>query len=73
MAEEGILEKYALFSVLIGFFLSAINFFTSPFWTGWNLYLMNGNYISIVGKLKLFYIVGTLVGTFTGMLSLVLI
>ena len=74
MDEEGILEKYASYSpFLIGFFLSAINFLQVPFWTGWNLYLMNGNYISIVGKLKLFYIVGTLIGTFTGMLSLVLI
>lgn len=72
--EQGVLEKYAAYSpFLIGLFLSAINFLQLPFWAGWNLYLMNGNYISIVGKLKLFYIGGTLVGTFMGMLSLVLI
>ena len=72
--QQGILEKYALYSpFLIGVFLSAINFLQLPFWTGWNLYLMNGNYISIVNKLKLYYIAGTLVGTFMGMLSLVLI
>ena len=74
IAEQGILQKYAAYSpFLIGLFLSAINFLQLPFWTGWNLYLMNGNYISIVGKLKLFYIAGTLIGTFMGMLSLVLL
>jgi hypothetical protein len=72
--QQGILEKYALYSpFLIGVFLSAINFLQLPFWTGWNLYLINGNYISIINKLKLYYIAGTLVGTFIGMLSLVLI
>lgn len=71
---QGILENYAMYSpFLIGVFLSAINFLQLPFWTGWNVYLVNGNYISIVNKLKLYYIAGTLVGTFMGMLSLVLI
>ncbi len=74
IVEQGILEKYATYSpFLIGLFFSAINFLQLPFWTGWNLYLMNGNYISVVGKFKLFYIAGTLIGTFLGMLSLVLI
>ena len=74
IADEGILVKYASYSpFLIGFFLSLINFLQVPFWTGWNLYLMSGNYISTVGKFKIFYIVGTMVGTFTGMLSLILI
>ena len=74
IADEGILVKYASYSpFLIGFFLSAINFLQVPFWTGWNLYLMNGNYISIVKKLKLYYVSGTLIGTFFGMLTLVLV
>lgn len=72
--QQDVLDKYAMYSpFLIGVFLSAINFLQVPFWTGWNLYLVNGNYISIVNKLKLFYIAGTLIGTFMGMLSLVLI
>ncbi|RDI58469.1 hypothetical protein [Flavobacterium glaciei] len=72
--QQNVLDKYAMYSpFLIGVFLSAINFLQVPFWTGWNLYLVNGNYISIVNKLKLFYIAGTLIGTFMGMLSLVLI
>lgn len=74
MGEQGILEKYALYSpFLIGVFLNSINFLQLPFWTGWNLYLMNGNYISIVNELKQYYIAGTLIGTFIGMLTLVLI
>ena len=72
--QQGIVEKYATYSpFLIGIFLSAINFLQVPFWTGWNLYLMNGNYISIVNKDKVYYIAGTLVGTFMGMLGLILI
>ena len=72
--QQGILGKYALYSpFLIGVFLSAINFLQVPFWTGWNLYLMNGNYISIANKHKVYYIAGTLVGTFMGMLCLILI
>ena len=72
--QQGVLEKYAMYSpFLIGVFLSGINFLQVPFWTGWNLYLINGNYISIVNKLKLYYIAGTLIGTFAGMLTVVLI
>lgn len=68
------LADYIRFSpFLIGLFLSSVNFLQLPFWTGWNLYLMNGNYIAIQKKLKYFYIMGTLVGTFFGMLTLVLV
>ena len=74
MKQQGALEKYAMYSpFLIGVFLSCINFLQVPFWTGWNLYLVNENYISIVNKHKLYYIAGTLIGTFAGMLILVLI
>jgi hypothetical protein len=72
--QQGVLNKYSSYpTFLIGFFLSGINFLQLPFWTGWNLYLINGNYILIGNKLKLYYVAGTLIGTFTGMLSLVLI
>lgn len=74
MVQQGILEKYAMYSpFLIGMFLNCINFLQVPFWTGWNLYLMNGNHIFIVNKLKQYYIAGTLIGTFLGMLTLVLV
>lgn len=55
-----------------GVFLSAINFIQIPFWTGWNLWLLNGKHIEISGKRKYFYVFGTVAGTFFGMLTLIL-
>lgn len=73
-ATQGDLDKYVMYSpYLIGLFLNGINFLQFPFWTGWNLYLMNGNYIVVNNKLKYYYVAGTAVGTFLGMLTLVLI
>lgn len=68
------LGKYIMYSpYLIGVLLNCINFLQLPFWTGWNLYLMNGNYIKVENKLKYYYVVGTALGIFSGMLALVLI
>lgn len=68
------LGKFILYSpYIIGVLLNCINFVQLPFWTGWNLYLMNGNYINTNGKLKLFYVAGTAMGTFLGMFCLVLL
>jgi hypothetical protein len=55
-----------------GLLFSSLNFIQIPFWTGWNLYLLNGNYIEISKLRKYFYIFGTAVGTFVGMLILIL-
>ena len=56
---------------LIGLILSGINFLQLPFWTGWNLCLINGNYITTTNTLKFYYVAGTLVGTFAGMMGFV--
>ncbi|MFV5693338.1 LysE family transporter [Flavobacterium sp. LT1R49] len=73
-ANHNDLEKIIKYSpFLIGVFLNGINFLQVPFWTGWNLYLINGNYIAIEKRLKYYYVFGTLVGTFFGMLALVII
>ncbi len=55
-----------------GLILSALNFIQIPFWTGWNIYLINNNYITIEKSAKYFYLFGTLIGTFLGMLFLIL-
>lgn len=55
-----------------GLLFSSLNFIQIPFWTGWNLYLLNGNHIEISKSRKYFYIFGTTVGTFCGMLMLIL-
>ncbi|HKX86053.1 MAG TPA: hypothetical protein VJL37_05240 [Flavobacterium sp.] len=56
---------------LTGVFLSCINFAQIPFWMSWNLLLTSGNYISVERTPKWFYIIGTLIGTFSGMLILI--
>lgn len=55
-----------------GIVLSCLNFVQIPFWTSWNLYLLNGKYIEITGSRKWFYVLGTIFGTFAGMLVLIL-
>ena len=73
-AKQSDLDKYIMYSpYLIGLLLNCVNFLQFPFWTGWNLYLMNGNYIAVENKLKYYYVAGTALGTFSGMFVLVLI
>ncbi|MEO7976253.1 hypothetical protein [Flavobacterium sp.] len=68
------LNKYLIYSSFgIGIILNCINFLQIPFWTSWNLYLLNGKYIIIEKKLKYYYIAGTLIGSFLGMFSLIVI
>jgi len=57
---------------VIGIIFSSLNFIQIPFWTGWNLYLVNAKYISVEKNNKYTYLAGTVIGTFCGMLSLVL-
>lgn len=67
-------EKYIIYSpFVIGVLLNCFNFLQLPFWTGWNLYLINENYISTEKNYKYYYIAGTLIGVFIGMLSLILV
>jgi 4-amino-4-deoxy-L-arabinose transferase-like glycosyltransferase len=68
------LQEYLMYSpFVIGVVLNCFNFLQLPFWTSWNLYLLNGEYITIERKLKYYYIAGTLIGIFFGMLSLIII
>jgi len=57
---------------VLGLVLSSLNFIQIPFWTGWNLYLLNQNYIEISNYKKYFYLLGTVMGSFFGMLGLIL-
>ena len=57
---------------LTGLLYSSLNFIQIPFWLSWNLYLLNGNFIEISKTKKYFYVFGTVVGTFFGMLTLIL-
>jgi hypothetical protein len=55
-----------------GLLLSSLNFIQIPFWLSWNLYLLTQNYIEVSNSRKYFYVFGTLIGTFFGMLALIL-
>jgi len=67
-----VLERYVKYSpFVVGLILSSLNFIQVPFWTSWNLYLLNGNYIEISKRRKYFYVFGTIFGTFSGMLVLI--
>lgn len=57
---------------VLGIALSCLNFIQIPFWTSWNLYLLNGKYIEVSKPGKYFYVLGTVAGTFCGMLVLIL-
>ncbi|MFH7013877.1 hypothetical protein ACHRV5_18610 [Flavobacterium sp. FlaQc-52] len=68
------LNQYLMYSpFVIGVILNCFNFLQLPFWTSWNLYLVNAKFITTEKKLKYYYIAGTLAGVFLGMLSLILI
>lgn len=68
------LADYAHYSpFLIGVVLCGFNFLQIPFWMGWNLYLINANAISLAQKFKFYYVFGTLVGTFFGMLAVIIL
>ena len=72
--EHNYLDYYVHYSpFLIGMILCGLNFLQIPFWMGWNLYLMNAKSISLIKNLKFYYILGTLVGTFFGMLTAILL
>lgn len=64
---------YVQYSPFIaGAVLNAINFMQLPFWTGWNLYLINAKWIFIESRIRYLYIFGALLGTFAGMLLFIL-
>jgi hypothetical protein len=72
-SQTSILTEYKNHSpYFIGLFLSGLNFIQIPFWVGWNLYLLNAKYIEMAGSKKYLYVFGTLIGTFCGMLGLIL-
>jgi len=72
-SSQSVLEKYVYYSpFFVGIILSSINFIQIPFWISWNLYLLNGNYIEISKSRKYFYVFGSIIGTFFGMLGLIL-
>lgn len=74
MERHNYLEPYVQYSpFLIGMVLCGLNFLQIPFWMGWNLYLLNAKSIFLERNLKFYYILGTLIGTFFGMLLVIIL
>lgn len=68
------LKKYMVYpSFFIGLILCTFNFLQIPFWMGWNLYLHNANHIVLTSRLRHFYLLGIVFGTFFGMLLAIVI
>ncbi|WP_026703950.1 hypothetical protein [Flavobacterium soli] len=68
------LSGYIQYSAyLIGIIFSSLNFMQIPFWLGWNVYVVNANYITLGKKLNLVYLTGTLIGSFSGILTVVML
>jgi len=71
-SNKNVTDSFDYVPFVLGIVLSALNFVQIPFWTGWNLYLLNGKYIVIADFGKYVYVLGTITGTFCGMLALIL-
>ena len=71
-SEANFSTTYNYAPLLLGIVLSSLNFIQIPFWTGWNVWLLNGQYIEVSGGRKYVYVLGTIAGTFCGMLTLIL-
>lgn len=72
-SEKSAVDHYIRYSpYIIGIILSCFNFIQIPFWTAWNLYLLNAKYIDINNGRKCFYLLGTICGTFAGIMTLIL-
>jgi hypothetical protein len=62
----------SLHPLVLGILLSCLNFIQLPFWLSWNLFLLNAKHIEITNEFKYSYLFGTSIGTFSGMLTLIL-
>lgn len=73
-SSESQLSGYIQYSgYLIGIIFSSLNFMQIPFWLGWNVYVVNAGYITLGKRLNLIYLAGTLLGSFCGILTVVML
>jgi len=74
VSEENYLSAYLTFSAFaVGLICNGLNFMQIPFWLSWNLYVVNANYIDLNKKRQFYYIGGTLIGSFTGIFTIVMV
>ncbi len=74
VSEQNVLAKYLSYSpFMIGVICNGVNFMQIPFWLSWNLYVVKAKYIDVQKKSQPFYVIGTLVGSFIGIFTIVLL
>ncbi|TAG07042.1 MAG: hypothetical protein EAZ44_00985 [Cytophagia bacterium] len=61
------LEKIHPF--FIGFILNLFNFIQIPYWSSWHIFLIQSKKLN--KKISIFYVLGTILGTFLGMITFV--
>lgn len=63
--------QLAKYPIVLGLILNSLNFMQWPYWSGIYLYLFHTNKLSESPKSSMVFILGALIGTFTGMLAFV--
>ena len=62
----------AIHPYVLGIIVNSVNFMQYPFWAGWNLYLVNNNKLIPQKPYYYWYLLSTMVGTFSGMMVFIL-
>lgn len=71
---ENTFNKYLTYApFMIGIICNGLNFMQIPFWLSWNLYVVNAKYIDTQKKNQPFYVMGTLIGSFSGIFCIVML
>lgn len=74
VSQENYLSNYLTYSAfVIGLICNGLNFMQIPFWLSWNLYVVNKKYIDVHKKSQPYYVLGTLIGSFTGIFTIVML
>lgn len=64
--------NFIQYPLITGMVLSCLNFAQVPFWLSWNVYMLNEKYVTPQHNGLVWYTFGAVIGTFTGMLSLII-
>ncbi|GAA4758107.1 MULTISPECIES: hypothetical protein [Flavobacterium] len=64
--------NFVQYPLLTGIVLSSLNFAQIPFWLSWNVYMLNEKYVTPQQNGLVWYTFGAVIGTFTGMLCLII-
>lgn len=70
--DQLLLPTSMISTIFTGLVLSSLNVVQIPFWTSWNLYVVANQYVDFQKFSKNSYFIGAIIGSFAGMLSVIL-